>query len=186
MFNALFPSIQVFTTRPDTLFGATYVVVAPEHPIIDELKAKIENWMQVEKYVVEAKSKNNEERNAEGREKTGVELAGVKAVNPANGEEIPVWVADYVLGSYGTGAIMAVPAHDERDFEFAKKFNLPIREVVARKPAFAIQNEERRDGGCGVIFDPKTKNMRLQRIRTGWWAFLRAAWTRVRIWKTEF
>ena len=123
-------SINVFTTRPDTLFGATYLVVAPEHSIINELKEKIANWSDVEKYIAEAKGKNNEERSAEGREKTGVELKGIRAVNPANGEEIPVWVADYVLGSYGTGAIMAVPAHDERDFEFAKKFGLAIRRVI--------------------------------------------------------
>ncbi|MGB7957392.1 MAG: class I tRNA ligase family protein [Minisyncoccia bacterium] len=124
--------VEVFTTRPDTLFGATYLVLAPEHPLIEELKAKIENWNAVSKYVIEAKSKNNEERSAEGREKTGVLLEGVKAVNPANKEEISVWVADYVLGSYGTGAIMAVPAHDERDFEFAKKFKLPVKQVIRR------------------------------------------------------
>jgi len=148
-------TVEVFTTRPDTLFGATYLVLAPEHPIVEILKAKIANWAAVEKYVADAKSKNNEERNAEGREKTGVELLGVKAVNPANGEEVPVWAADYVLGSYGTGAIMAVPAHDERDFEFAKKFKLPIREVVAEEVGVSHLKEERRDGGCGVIFDPK-------------------------------
>jgi leucyl-tRNA synthetase len=147
-------TVTVFTTRPDTLFGATYLVVAPEHPIIEDLKSKIENRDEVERYITEAKSKNNEERSAEGREKTGVELKGVRAVNPANGEEIPVWVADYVLGSYGTGAIMAVPAHDERDFEFAKKFDLPIEEVVAQEVGVSHPNEERRDGGCGVILDP--------------------------------
>ncbi len=123
-------SIAVFTTRPDTLFGATYLVLAPEHEVIANGKSLIINRQEVEKYVTEAKSKNNEERSAEGREKTGVELKGIKAINPANGEEIPIWVADYVLGSYGTGAIMAVPAHDARDWEFAKKFNLPIKMVV--------------------------------------------------------
>jgi leucyl-tRNA synthetase len=132
--QGLTSNIRVFTTRPDTLFGATYLVVAPEHPIVEDLKSKIEDGEKVEKYIAEAKSKNNEERSAEGREKTGVELKGVKAVNPVNNEEIPVWVADYVLGSYGTGAIMAVPAHDERDFEFAKKFGLPVQRVVSPRP----------------------------------------------------
>jgi len=93
----------------------------------------------------------------EGKEKTGVELKGVKAINPANKEEIPVWVADYVLGSYGTGAIMAVPAHDERDFEFAKKFGLPIRQVIAPETGMRRDREEFRPGGCGVVFNPKTQ-----------------------------
>jgi leucyl-tRNA synthetase len=124
-------TIEVFTTRPDTLFGATYVVVAPEHPLIKNLESGIENYGEVKNYAQEAKRKTEIERTAEDKEKTGVELKGVKAVNPANGEEIPVWVADYVLGGYGTGAIMAVPAHDERDFEFATRHHLPVREAVA-------------------------------------------------------
>ena len=124
-------SVEVFTTRPDTLFGATYLVLAPEHPILENRKSEIKNWEEVRKYVKEAENKNSEERSMEGREKTGVRLKGVEAVNPVNNEKIPVWVADYVLGSYGTGAIMAVPAHDERDSEFAKKFGLPIRQVIA-------------------------------------------------------
>ncbi len=123
-------TITVFTTRPDTLFGATYLVLAPEHELIADRQFAIANRDEVEKYAAEAKSKNNEERSEEGREKTGVELKGVTAINPATNEEIPIWVADYVLGSYGTGAIMAVPAHDERDFEFAKKFGLPMRQVI--------------------------------------------------------
>lgn len=123
--------VKVFTTRPDTIFGVTYLVLAPEHPLVAQLSNKIENYSEVEKYVAEAKSKEEQERTAEGKDKTGVELKGIKAVNPATNEEIPVWVADYVLNNYGTGAIMAVPAHDERDFEFAKKFNLPMRQVVA-------------------------------------------------------
>ncbi len=122
--------VKVFTTRPDTLFGATYLVLAPEHQEISNLKQQITNWDEVLRYIEVAKNKNDIERSAEGKEKTGVELKGIKAINPANKEEIPVYIADYVLGHYGTGAIMAVPAHDERDFEFAKKFNLPIREVV--------------------------------------------------------
>lgn len=128
--EALLPSIKVFTTRPDTIFGATYMVVAPEHPLIKENQQHIENFLEVAKYADETKKKKEMERTAEGKEKTGVELKGLKAVNPATGKEIPVWAADYVLWGYGTGAIMAVPAHDQRDFEFAKKFNLPIIHVV--------------------------------------------------------
>ena len=123
-------SVEVFTTRPDTLFGATYIVVAPEHPFIENHKSQITNHKDVEAYVKGAKAKSEEERIAAGKEKTGIELKGIKAVNPANREEIAVFVADYVLGGYGTGAIMAVPAHDERDFEFAKKYDLPIKIVV--------------------------------------------------------
>lgn len=122
--------ITVFTTRPDTLFGATYCVLAPEHKLLDELKESISNWSEVEKYRTETKARTEIERTAEGREKTGVKLEGVMVVNPANKEKIPVYVADYVLSHYGTGAVMAVPAHDERDFEFAKKFGLPIKQVV--------------------------------------------------------
>lgn len=122
--------ITVFTTRPDTLFGATYCVLAPEHKLLDELKEAVENWSTVEKYREETKARTEIERTAEGREKTGVKLEGVFAINPANKEKLPVFVADYVLGHYGTGAVMAVPAHDERDFEFAKKFDLPVVEVV--------------------------------------------------------
>jgi len=128
--------IKVFTTRADTLFGATYLVLAPEHEIISKLKNqksklqfKIQNWEEIEKYIEKAKKKTEEERIAEGREKTGVELKGIKAINPAIKKEIPIWVADYVLSGYGTGAIMAVPAHDERDAEFAKKFNLPFSDA---------------------------------------------------------
>ena len=131
-------SIEVFTTRPDTLFGATYMVLAPEHHLVDELKDQITNWQEVEKYRKAAAKKNEVERTepakdpstGSGQGKTGVELKGVKAINPGTKEEIPVWIADYVLAGYGTGAIMAVPAHDERDFEFAKKFHLPIKKVI--------------------------------------------------------
>lgn len=122
--------ITVFTTRPDTLFGATYCVLAPEYPLVSELKDQIENWSEVDEYRKKASERTEIERTAEGKEKTGVELKGIKAVNPANNEEIPVFVADYVLGHYGTGAIMAVPAHDERDFAFAKKFKLAVRCVI--------------------------------------------------------
>lgn len=126
-------SIKVFTTRADTLLGVTYLVLAPEHREIENLKSKIENWEEVEKYIDEVKKKTEIERTRVEKDpqtKTGVELKGVKAINPATGEEVPVWVADYVLGNYGTGAVMAVPAHDERDFEFAKNYNLPVKEIV--------------------------------------------------------
>lgn len=123
--------IKVFTTRPDTLFGATYVVLAPEHPFTAEFAAAAQNKDEVLAYVSAARNKSDIERSAEGKEKTGVPLKGIMAINPANQEEVPVFVADYVLGGYGTGAIMAVPAHDERDFEFAKKYGIAIRQVVA-------------------------------------------------------
>ncbi len=122
--------VEVFTTRPDTLFGATYLVLAPEHPLVGEILTESVNRKEIEEYVKKAKKKSEIERTSEGKEKTGVELKGIKAINPVNKEEIPVFVADYVLGHYGTGAIMAVPAHDERDWDFAKKYGLPIREVV--------------------------------------------------------
>lgn len=123
--------IKVFTTRADTIFGATYVVLAPENKLVENLKSNILNWGEVEKYTSQIKNKTDEDRTKSDKDKTGVELKGIKAINPANGEEISVWIADYVLASYGTGAVMAVPAHDDRDFEFAKKFNLKIREVVS-------------------------------------------------------
>jgi len=122
--------IEVFTTRPDTLFGATYLVVAPEHEIINNLLPITDNQEEVEEYINISRTKNKLERTDLAKEKTGVELKGVKAINPGSKEEIPIWIADYVLTDYGTGAIMAVPAHDERDFEFAKKYNLKIIEVV--------------------------------------------------------
>ena len=138
--------IKVFTTRPDTIFGATYIVLAPEHDLIANLKLKITNWDEVQKYINTVKKKTEIERTTESREKTGIELKGIKAINPATGEEIPVWIADYVLASYGTGAIMAVPAHDERDFEFAKKYNLPIKQVVAPVSKSPIPEQKVREG----------------------------------------
>ncbi|GMQ95315.1 MAG: leucine--tRNA ligase [Patescibacteria group bacterium] len=132
--------ISVFTTRPDTLFGATYMVLAPEHELVDELKEQIENWDEVFQYTGIVKNKSDIERTAEGKNKTGVELKGVKAINPATKEEIPLFIADYVLAHYGTGAIMAVPASDSRDFGFAREFDLPIIEVIVggdiKKEAF--------------------------------------------------
>ena len=123
--------IRVYTTRPDTLFGATYMVLAPEHALVDEMKDSIENWDEVLAYRAAAARKSDFERTELAKDKTGVELKGFKAVNPVNGTEIPVFISDYVLVTYGTGAIMAVPAHDTRDWDFAKAFNLPIIEVVA-------------------------------------------------------
>lgn len=121
-------NIPVFTTRADTLFGCTYLVLAPEHPIIKELK--IENKDEVNIYIEKARNKSERERISEVKDKTGIELKGIKAINPVNQKEIPVFIADYVLSHYGTGAVMAVPAHDERDFDFAKKYNLEIIFVI--------------------------------------------------------
>ncbi len=123
--------LKVFTTRPDTLFGASYVVLAPEHPLMEQLKSRAKNSAAVKRYITRAAKKTELERLAEGRTKTGVELQGVEVINPANGEKLPVFVADYVMAHYGTGSIMAVPAHDERDHEFACKYNLPIKRVIA-------------------------------------------------------
>ena len=123
--------LRVFTTRCDTLFGATYMVMSPEHPYIEKYKDRIENWAEVQAYREAAARKSDFERSELTKEKTGVPLRGLNAINPATGKEIPVWISDYVLMTYGTGAIMAVPAHDTRDYEFAKVFDLPVIEVVA-------------------------------------------------------
>ena len=124
--------LRVYTTRCDTLFGVTYMVVSPEHPIIDKYKDELKNWDAIAAYRDEAAKKSGGERTELAKEKTGVQIEGLTAINPVNGKEIPIWISDYVLMSYGTGAIMAVPAHDERDWEFAKKFNLPLIQVVAK------------------------------------------------------
>ncbi len=126
--------LTVYTTRPDTLFGVTYMVMSPEHPFIDKYRPDIKNWDEVTAYREQAARKSDFERTEIAKDKTGVMLDGLTAVNPVNGKEIPVWISDYVLMTYGTGAIMAVPAHDERDWEFAQKFNMPIIEVVAGSP----------------------------------------------------
>lgn len=122
---------RVFTTRPDTLYGATYMVMSPEHPYIEKYKAEIENMDALVEYRVNASKKSEFERTELAKDKTGVEVKGLTAINPVTGHEIPVWISDYVMMSYGTGAIMAVPGHDTRDWEFAKKFDLPIIEVVS-------------------------------------------------------
>lgn len=123
-------TLTVYTTRPDTLFGATYMVISPEHPILKELEDKIENLNDVQEYQKQASLKSAFERSELNKEKTGIEIKGITAINPLTNKEIPIWISDYVLITYGTGAIMAVPAHDTRDYEFAKKFNLPIVQVV--------------------------------------------------------
>ena len=124
--------LRIYTTRPDTLFGATYMVVSPEHPFLDKYKDTIRNWDEIIAYREMAAKKSDFERTELAKEKTGVNIEGFTAINPVNGKEIPVWVSDYVLMTYGTGAIMAVPAHDDRDWEFAKKFDLPLVQVVAK------------------------------------------------------
>jgi len=123
-------SINVFTTRLDTIFGATYLVLAPEHPTIQKLKSQILNFKSVQEYIEKTKMKLEKERISESKEKTGIKLEGITAINPITKKEIPIFIADYILMNYGTGAIMAVPAHDERDFDFAKKYSLPIIEVI--------------------------------------------------------
>ena len=128
-------TLLVYTTRPDTIFGATYMVIAPEHPLVDKFKNRITNLSDVEKYKKQASLKSNFERSELNKEKTGIELKGIKAINPLTNKEIPIWISDYVLITYGTGAIMAVPAHDNRDYEFAQKFNIPIVQVIEDKNA---------------------------------------------------
>jgi len=140
--------LKVFTTRPDTLYGATYMVIAAEHPLIEKYKDEIENLDEIRNYQEYASKKSDFERTELSKEKTGVEIKGIKAINPVNKKEIPIWISDYVLMSYGTGAIMAVPAHDSRDWEFAKKFNLPIVEVVK---GGNVEEEAYTDTEAGVM-----------------------------------
>ncbi len=168
-------SINVFTTRADTLKGATYVVIAPEYEWLQKEilnpKSEITNKSEIQNYTNQTKNKTEIERTNEKKEKTGVEIKGIKAVNPASGEEVSIWVADYVLGNYGTGAIMAVPSHDERDLEFAKKYNLPIKEIT---PDWSLEKfgkkvtkyklrdwllSRQRYWGCPipVVYDPEGK-----------------------------
>ena len=141
--------LRIYTTRCDTLFGVTYMVVSPEHPILDKYKDEIKNWDEVVAYRAEAAKKSDFERAELAKDKTGVRLDGMTAVNPVNDKEIPIFVSDYVLMSYGTGAIMAVPAHDERDWDFAKKFDLPIIEVVAG--GRDVQAEVYTDVASGIL-----------------------------------
>jgi leucyl-tRNA synthetase len=141
-------ALTVYTTRPDTLFGATYMVISPEHPLIEKYKSDITNYDEIVAYKEQAAKKSDFERTELAKDKTGVCVKGVSAINPVNGKEIPVWVSDYVLMTYGTGAIMAVPAHDTRDWDFAKKFDLPIIEVVAGGD---VQNEAFTDVATGKL-----------------------------------
>ncbi|MFA5130014.1 MAG: leucine--tRNA ligase [Patescibacteria group bacterium] len=142
--------IRVFTTRPDTLFGVTYVVLAPEHPFVEEWvkSGAIKNADEVKAYQKETTKKADVDRTAEGKDKTGVKLDGVTAINPANGEEVPVFIADYVLAGYGTGAVMAVPAHDRRDFDFAQFYSLAIKEVI-KLPEGVTKKQVTRGTGLG-------------------------------------
>ncbi len=173
-------SIKIFTTRPDTLCGATYMVLAPEHPWVRAVwdtphDNVVENKAEVEAYVKQAAAKTEIERSAEGRAMTGVELKGIKAINPATKEEIPVYVADYVLWGYGTGAIMAVPAHDERDYAFAKLFSIPVREVVMphiidkNNPPVPGKPSKTRRNVHAVVRDPKTGLFLILRSQTFGW-----------------
>lgn len=143
-------TLTVYTTRPDTLFGATYMVISPEHPMIEKWADKLVNIDEIRKYQTEASHKSDFERTELNKDKTGVMLDGVKGINPVNDTEIPIFISDYVLTSYGTGAIMAVPAHDTRDWEFAKKFDLPIIEVVAGSEV-GIENEAFTDCYTGKL-----------------------------------
>ncbi|MBP1927108.1 leucyl-tRNA synthetase [Sedimentibacter acidaminivorans] len=140
--------LRVFTTRPDTLYGVTFMVIAPEHPYLEKYASQIENLEEIKEYQVQSKKKTEFERVQLAKDKTGVEIKGLSAVNPVSGETVPVWVADYVMMGYGTGAIMAVPAHDTRDWEFAKKFNIPIIEVIEGGD---VQNEAFTDVNDGVM-----------------------------------
>ncbi len=168
--------IEVFTTRADTLFGATYMVLAPEHELVQQLKDKITNWDEVEKYIIAAQKKTEIQRTDLAKEKTGIELKGVKAINPINDQEVFIFIADYVLLGYGTGAIMAVPGHDERDWQFAKKFGLPITEVIRGPEKIDVQKQvyvgegqmvnsgqfdglDWQEGGKKVTEKLKTKNL---------------------------
>lgn len=175
-----FEYIEVFTTRVDTIFGCTYVVVAPEHPLVAKFlnnKAQISNFKnkgEVEKYIKKAAAKSDLERAELAKEKTGVELKGIEAVNPFNGERVPVFVADYVLGSYGTGAVMAVPAHDERDFEFAKKYGLPIKQSIAPYVEMGgvctprtDKKTASKDCVTALIFDKTEKKVLMLRRKSG-------------------
>ena len=146
-------TLTVYTTRPDTLFGATYMVVAPEHHIIDELKDQITNISEIDDYKYKASLKSDFERSELNKDKTGCEIKGIKAINPLTGKEIPIWISDYVLITYGTGAIMAVPGHDTRDHDFAKKFNLPIIQVIESnsKEEVDINKEAFTDVETGIL-----------------------------------
>lgn len=135
------PNIRVYTTRVDTVYGMTYAVLAPDHPQVDEFITD-EHRADCTKYIEEVKSKSDQDRTADNKEKTGV-FTGSYVVNPYSGESVPLWIADYVLGHFGTGAVMAVPAHDDRDFEFAKKYDLPIKQSIRSKYVYVDEHKPR-------------------------------------------
>lgn len=145
--------LEVFTTRADTLYGVTFMVVSPEHPYLEKYKDKIENIKELEIYQEEARRKSDIERTDNTKEKTGIEVKGIRAINPISDKEIPIWVSDYVLASYGTGAIMAVPAHDERDYAFAKKFGIDIIQVLEEVTGTPCENEEKKNSIVAVVYD---------------------------------
>lgn len=149
--------LRVYTTRPDTLFGATYMVISPEHPLLEKYKDEIRNYDELMAYREQAAKKSDFERTELAKDKTGVQIDGLTATNPVNGKEIPIWISDYVLMTYGTGAIMAVPAHDERDWDFAKKFSLPIIEVVAGSPV-SVQEQVYTDVATGTLVNSEFLN----------------------------
>lgn len=147
--------LEVFTTRCDTLFGVTFMVISPEHPYIEKYKDRINNLEEIRKYQEQAAHKSEIERTDNTKEKTGVVLQGLKAINPVNDQEIPIWVSDYVLSTYGTGAIMAVPAHDDRDYEFAKKFNIPMIQVLEEETGQKEENETKKNSIVAVLYDER-------------------------------
>jgi len=159
--------ITVFTTRADTLFGVTYLVLAPEHELMHKLENKIENLEEVKKYIEAASQKTEIDRTNETRERTGLELKGLRAINPATKEEIPVWVGDYVIADYGTGAVMAVPAHD-KDYEFAKEHGLAIKQVIAPETGVKRENETQVKGVCAIVYNPKTEKFAVAEWADGW------------------
>jgi leucyl-tRNA synthetase len=167
--------VTVFTTRPDTLYGVSYLVLAPEHPLIQRLADSIQNKEAVDRYIEAIKNKPEIERTAEGKEKSGLVLEGVWAIHPLTKKEVPIWIADYVLLDYGTGAVMAVPAHDERDFQFAKKYNLPLINVVIpavidkKNPPRPDKKTVARRSIHALVRDPKTKKFLLLRWKEFPW-----------------
>ena len=171
--------VPVFTTRADTIFGATYLVLAPEHALVKKLQPHLLNQQAVDEYITQVTAIAEIDRTAEGKEKTGIQLEGITAINPANGESIPVWIADYVLVHYGTGAVMAVPAHDERDFLFAQKFNLPIKTVIVphiidkKNPPVPGKPSQTRNTIHAVVFNPRTnKYLGLEWKKHPWTTFI--------------
>ncbi len=149
-------ALEVYTTRPDTLFGVTFMVMSPEHKLIEKYASKIKNIDEVKKYINEAKEKTEIERTDATKEKTGVKLEGLKAINPINNKKVEIWISDYVLANYGTGAIMAVPAHDERDYAFAKKFGIKIIPVIEQITGEKQENETFKNSIVAVVYDETT------------------------------